>query len=68
MALLEWVWPCWMKCVTGVGVGCFKVFCAQAMSTEVQVSLLLSADQDLQNSQLHVYLHAAMLPARTIID
>ena len=33
VALLEWVWPCWKKCVT-VWVG-FEVFCAQALPSLV---------------------------------
>ena len=46
VALLEWVWPCWRKCVT-VGAG-FEVSYAQAMSTSMAHSLLLPADHDVE--------------------
>ena len=44
VALLEWVWPCWRKCVT-VEVG-FEVSYAQAMPSVTHSLLLLPADQD----------------------
>ena len=44
MALLEWVWPCWRKCIT-LEVG-FEGSYTQAMLSVNIVHFLLSLDQD----------------------
>ena len=48
MALLEWVWPCWRKCVT-VEAG-FEVSRFQALSSKARSLLQLPVDQDVELS------------------
>jgi hypothetical protein len=59
VALLEWVWPCWRKCVT-VGMG-IVVSYTQARPS-VAHSLLLHVDQDVEFSAPSPALSAWMLP------
>jgi hypothetical protein len=66
VALLEWMWPCWRKCVT-VGVGfdiLLLVLGRQSSSAYLQIKM--------QNFQLlvqhQVHLDAALLSTMMIMD
>ena len=48
VALLEWVWLCWRKCIT-VEVA-FEVIHAQALPSVAHSLLLLPSDQDVELS------------------
>jgi hypothetical protein len=61
VALMEWVWPCWRKCVT-VGVG-FVILCPSSIQPG-RILLLLP----LELLQHHVCLDAAMLLAIMTMD
>jgi hypothetical protein len=69
MILLEWVWPCWRKCV--MREGSVEVSYAQTLHSMEHSPLLLPSDQyvDLSaDSPAPYLLHAAMLLATMITD
>ena len=66
VVVLEEVWPCQRKCVTGEAD--FEVIYAQSISSDTvtcQVQINMQNSGLLQN---HVCLHAVMLPAMTVMD